>query len=65
MISSKTATTGDDGRYQIPALPPGNYKVVIDAGGFAKFESGAVGVNRGSNVNRRRNVATGVLDQRG
>ena len=47
MISAKTATTGDDGRYQIPALPPGNYKVSINAGGFAKFESGDVGVNLG------------------
>ena len=47
MISAKTATTGDDGRYQIPALPPGNYKVMISAGGFAKFESADVGVNLG------------------
>ena len=47
LISAKTATTGDDGRYQIPALPPGNYKVSINAGGFAKFESGDVGVNLG------------------
>jgi outer membrane receptor protein involved in Fe transport len=47
LMSSKTATTGDDGRYQIPALPPGTYKVIIEAGGFAKFESGAVGVNLG------------------
>jgi len=26
LISPQTATTGDDGRYQIPALPPGSYK---------------------------------------
>src|SRR5438874_2479048 len=47
LITAKTATTGDDGRYQIPALPPGNYKVKIDAGGFAKFESAEMAVNLG------------------
>src|SRR5437016_2679291 len=47
LISAKTANTGDDGRYQILALPPGNYKVSINAGGFAKFESGVVAVNLG------------------
>src|SRR5438552_9842813 len=47
LITAKTATTGDDGRYQILALPPGNYKVAINAGGFAKFESAELAVNLG------------------
>jgi outer membrane receptor protein involved in Fe transport len=47
LISARTATTSDDGRYQILNLPPGRYKVEVDAGGFAKFTSGDVEVNLG------------------
>jgi len=32
----KTVTTGGDGSYQVPALPPGTYQITIDAPGFAK-----------------------------
>src|SRR5689334_14424190 len=49
LISPRSATTNDDGRYQILALPPGAYKLVIDAGGFAKFESADVTVSLGRN----------------
>jgi outer membrane receptor protein involved in Fe transport len=62
LITPQTATTGDDGRYRVLNLPPGeNYKVTIDAGtGFAKFESGAVGVNLGrtSSVDATLQLAT-------
>src|SRR2546423_1359028 len=47
LISKQTATTGDDGRYQILNLPPGKYKVTIDAGGFAKYASADFDVNLG------------------
>src|SRR6185295_3622419 len=47
MISAKTATTDDDGRYQILALPPGTYKVAVEASGFGKFEQDNIGVNLG------------------
>ncbi len=47
LISAKTATTNDDGRYQILALPPGEYKVEIESSGFGKFEQGSVIVNLG------------------
>ncbi|MFN2576119.1 MAG: TonB-dependent receptor domain-containing protein [Pyrinomonadaceae bacterium] len=47
LITAQTATTGDDGRYNIPALPPGNYKITVTAGGFAKFESAELAVNLG------------------
>jgi hypothetical protein len=33
---SRTARTGTEGTYQIPVLPPGGYKVEIDARGFNK-----------------------------
>jgi outer membrane receptor protein involved in Fe transport len=45
LISPQTATTNDDGRYQVPALPPGKYKVAIDASGFGKYEKDDVSVN--------------------
>jgi len=47
LISPQTATTNEEGRYQIPALPPGIYKVSIDASGFGKFDKGDVSVNLG------------------
>src|SRR6266498_3802627 len=47
LITTQMATTGDDGRYQILALPPGAYKVTVDASGFAKYEKNAVAVNLG------------------
>ncbi len=49
LISPRTATTNDEGRFQILALPPGTYKLAIDAGGFAKFESADVTVSLGRN----------------
>src|SRR6195256_3328290 len=47
LISAKTATTDDDGRYQILALPPGAYKVAVEASGFGKYEQSDIGVNLG------------------
>src|ERR1043166_6732714 len=47
LISAQTATTNDSGRYQISNLPPGKYKVAIDAGGFAKWASAEFEVNLG------------------
>ncbi|MDX6444722.1 MAG: hypothetical protein QOH71_1796 [Blastocatellia bacterium] len=47
LISPQTATSGDDGRYQIPALPPGTYKVAVEASGFGKYEKDGVSVNLG------------------
>src|ERR1700681_4173768 len=45
LISPQTATTNDEGRFQVPALPPGKYKVAIDASGFGKYEKDDVSVN--------------------
>jgi outer membrane receptor protein involved in Fe transport len=61
LISPQTATTGDEGRYRVLNLPPGDtYKVTVDAGGFAKFESGNVAVNLGrtSSVDATLQLAT-------
>jgi outer membrane receptor protein involved in Fe transport len=47
LISPQTGTTDDNGRFQILNLPPGMYKISINASGFAKFEKGDVVVNLG------------------
>src|SRR3979490_2916155 len=47
LITSQPATTNDSGHYQIPALPPGTYKVAVDASGFGKYEKDQVAVNLG------------------
>src|SRR6185295_5597066 len=33
---SRSATTNDDGAYQIINLPPGDYEVTVEAAGFSK-----------------------------
>src|SRR5882724_904754 len=60
LITPQSATTGDEGRYQIPALPPGIYKVSVDASGFGKYEKDEVSVNLGrtSSVDAKLNLAT-------
>jgi len=47
MITPKSATSNDDGRYLLSALPPGIYKVSVEASGFGKYEKGDVSVNLG------------------
>ena len=34
-VGVRTATTGTDGRFEIPALPPAAYRVLVEAPGFA------------------------------
>lgn len=51
LISPQTATTNDSGHYNIPNLPPGPYKVSVEASGFAKFEQDNVAVNLGKTSN--------------
>jgi outer membrane receptor protein involved in Fe transport len=60
LITPQTATSGDDGRYLISALPPGTYKVTVDASGFGKYEKGDVSVNLGrtSSVDPQLSLAT-------
>src|SRR5947199_10644277 len=47
LISPQAATTNDNGRYSILNLPPGPYKISVEASGFAKFEQDNVPVNLG------------------
>jgi hypothetical protein len=39
--TSQTAVTDGSGRYVITALPPGEYKLAIEASGFARYERSA------------------------
>ncbi len=47
LIKSQSTTTDDYGRFQILNLPPGTYKISVEAGGFAKFTSADFPVNLG------------------
>ncbi len=60
LISPKSASSGDDGRYLISALPPGKYKITIDSAGFGKYEQDEVSVNLGrtSSVDAKLALAT-------
>ena len=60
LITAKEATTGDDGRYLLSALPPGTYKLAVDASGFGKYEKDSVAVNLGktSSVDPQLSLAT-------
>ena len=39
----RTGTTGDDGSYRFPALPPGTYTLTVDAAGFQGYK--AIGIS--------------------
>lgn len=46
LIRTQSATSNQDGRYEILNLPPGNYQVVVEATkGFARFNRSNVEVN--------------------
>lgn len=47
---TKTATTGNDGTYQIPLLPPGTYRVEVAFEGFDKAVANNVEMTIGSSV---------------
>jgi len=47
LITPKAAISDDNGHYLLSALPPGSYKVIVDASGFGKYEKTDVVVNLG------------------
>ena len=47
LISPKASTSGDDGHFTILAVPPGNYKITVEASGFGKSEKSDIAVNLG------------------
>src|SRR5215813_6594577 len=47
LIRTQTTATDDNGRYQLLNLPPGAYKVTVEASGFGKTEKENVAVNLG------------------
>src|SRR3954452_19782223 len=47
LISPQTDTTDDNGRFKLLNLPPGLYRLNIEAGGFAKYASSEFSVNLG------------------
>src|SRR6266851_9998445 len=47
LISTQSATSDDNGHYQIANLPPGKYKITVEASGFSKSEQDNISVNLG------------------
>src|SRR5258707_13890852 len=47
LITSQTAMTDDNGHFRVLALPPGGYKLSVQASGFAAFEQDNIPVNLG------------------
>ncbi len=43
--AERTATTGDEGTFEVPQLVPGNYRVEIEAQGFARYIQEPVVIN--------------------
>jgi outer membrane receptor protein involved in Fe transport len=60
LITSQTATTDDNGHFRVLALPPGAYKLSVQASGFAAFEQDNLAVNLGrtSNIDAQLGLAS-------
>ncbi len=60
LISNQTASTNDAGRFVILNLPPGRYKLTVEAAGFATSEQEHIVVNLGrtSGADMQLSVAT-------
>jgi hypothetical protein len=58
--ATREATTGGDGRFRMPALPPGNYEVRIQKSGFALYVQGPITLrlNQIADLEVRLEVAT-------
>ncbi len=59
---TQTATTSDDGNFQIILLPPGMYKVTVEAAGFNKITAD-VEVTVGRTADLKLELKTGGVDE--
>jgi len=59
---SRTAVAGATGDYQIPSLPPGDYTVTVDKGGFQK-QAKKIHLDLGANGTLDFNLAVGQIAQ--
>ena len=56
---SLTATSGDDGTYHFDFVPPGNYKIHVDANGFGPWEQTlTVAVGQSATANAQLSIAS-------
>jgi hypothetical protein len=46
--AERTSTTGENGRYQIIGVPPGNYSMTVEASGFAKLTNSLMTLTLGA-----------------
>src|SRR5262249_28649543 len=47
LMGSRTEVTGPDGRYRLPALPPGEYAIVFELAGFGTVKREGVRIDVG------------------
>ncbi len=58
---ARAAVTGSDGRYAVPLLPPGMYRLRVEAAGFTTKAIEKVEVRVGETVNLRVELAVGAI----
>jgi hypothetical protein len=63
LIQPQTGVTGMDGRYRVPALPPGTYVVSVALDGFNPMQQEDIRVNMGSTQEVNFTLAIGGLEE--
>ncbi len=58
-----TTTTGDDGSYAVPQLPPGPYELRVEAQGFRTFLRQGISLNTGDKVRMNVTLDVGALTE--
>ena len=46
-MGTRTAVTGEDGSFRLPAVPPGEYRLMFELGGFTTLERSGIQVGLG------------------
>jgi hypothetical protein len=63
MQGARTATTGDDGTYRFPAVPPGEYKISYELSGFNTIVREGIRVTLGFTATINAELAVATLQE--